>query len=271
MAKKIKKNLVRIFFALLVFIAFLGFFAKRIRQPLGNLFSPSSSTHKDGVVTAVFDGDTIRVKFNNGVEKKVRLIGVDAPEMDDSREEVAFRAHMAKRFTFYYLYKKAVKLTYDWQLKDTYGRLLAYVWIDKRLFNDFIIREGFAFVFFNFPFREDFQKEFKESEEIARKEERGLWNEGDFLRIRAFNAKRHLGKLISVEYRCASLETKRKFVFIHSSRGEFAALIPQDSLSLFPPYRSFLNRNVLVTGFLEEFKGQPQIVLYFPRQIKIIN
>lgn len=269
--KKFKRSLLKSFLVLLIFLVFLGVFAKRLRQPLGSLFSSSSSSHKDGVVTTVFDGDTIRVKFNNGVEKKVRLIGVDAPEMDNSREEIVFRAHMAKRFTFYYLYKKEVKLTYDWQLEDSYGRLLAYVWIDKGLFNDFIIREGFAYAFLYFPFRKDYQKRFKESEEIARKEGRGLWSEGDFLRIRAFDAQRHLGKLVSVEYKCASLEIKRNFVFLHSPRREFAALIPRNSLSLFPPYKSFLNRDILVTGFLEEFRGQTQIVLYFPRQIKIKN
>ena len=55
-----------------------------------------------GTVTAVYDGDTIRVKLDNGDSEIVRLIGVDAPELGDERDEVRFLAFMSKRFAFYH-------------------------------------------------------------------------------------------------------------------------------------------------------------------------
>ena len=52
------------------------------------------------MVIAVYDGDILKVRFDEGSEKRVRLIGIDVPETNDSREEVRYRAHMAKRFVF---------------------------------------------------------------------------------------------------------------------------------------------------------------------------
>ena len=83
---------------------------------------------------------------------------MDSPEIDDTREKVQFFAFMAKRFSFFHLYKKEVKLSYDWELEDKYGRLLAYVSTEKiGLFNDYLIREGYAFVFLKYPYRKDYE------------------------------------------------------------------------------------------------------------------
>ena len=67
-------------------------------------------------VIHVIDGDTVRVRFSDGREGKVRLLGIDSPEMGDRRETVRIQAHMAKRFTFYHLYGEEVWLSYDWDL-----------------------------------------------------------------------------------------------------------------------------------------------------------
>ena len=196
----------------------------------------------------------------------MRLIGVDAPEMGDAREEVQFRAHMAKRFAFFYLYGERIKLTYDWELEDKYGRLLAYIWTEgEGLFNKFILSEGFASVFKNFPFR--YRDEFIEVEQDARRLEKGLWREGNFLSILPGDAGMHIGKLITVRYTCARVQTKGKFVFLHSSENEFSALIPQEGLNLFPDVKSYRGKALSVTGFLEEYEGNPQIVAFLPSQI----
>lgn len=256
-------------FSFLIFIVLSGLFSKRLELPPGKVPLFSGDSALSCVVTAVFDGDTVKVRFENGTQKRVRLIGVDSPEMDDSREEVAFWAHMAKQFCFYHLYKEEVRLTYDWQLEDSYGRLLAYVWKENLLFNEYIIRQGFAYVFMRFPFRKDYQKRFKEAEEDARREGRGFWKKGNFPWVSISDVKHHLGELVSVEFRCASIETKRGFLMLNAPGREFAALIPQKYISPFPESKYYLNKNVSVAGFLEEYRGQPQIIVYFPRQIHV--
>ena len=182
-----KRILTRSIFVLLVLLAFFGFFFKRIKQPSTELSVSSDSSPDTGIVTYIYDGDTGEVKFKDGHSTKIRLIGVDTPEMDDSRIKIQFWAYMAKRYSFFHLYQREIRLSYDWQLEDKYGRTLAYLWLDDELFNDRMIREGFAFVYLKYPFREDYKKKFKESEDFARKNERGLWNEGNYPDCAGYN------------------------------------------------------------------------------------
>jgi len=104
-----------------------------------------TSLAASGVVTAVYDGDTIKVKLADSRSSQVRLIGVDAPELSHVNPAERFKAFMAKRFAFSYLYGQRVKLSFDRELEDSYGRILAYVWTEEvGLFNLYIIQEGFA-------------------------------------------------------------------------------------------------------------------------------
>ncbi len=73
-------------------------------------------------VVRVVDGDTIVVSIN-GIEERVRLIGVDAPELDAAGGPEA-RGHLAEILTL-----DTVWLTEggDGEDRDHYGRLLRYV------------------------------------------------------------------------------------------------------------------------------------------------
>jgi micrococcal nuclease len=262
--KKNKRNLSKFILTPILFLAIFVFFSERLIQ--GEQGRDSSFSER-GLVTAVYDGDTIKVRFENGQERRVRLIGIDAPETGASREEEKFRAQMSKRFAFFYLYRKAVKLSYDWEIEDKYGRLLAYVWTEKQgLFNKFILSEGFAAVFLNFPF--EYREEFIEAEKEARKLEKGLWKKGRYPSISVSETRAYLGKLLSVKFKCSRVQAKGKFVFLYSGQ-KFSTLVPLENVSLFPELKSFKGKVLSVTGFLEEYKGKPQVVAFFPLQIKI--
>lgn len=233
---------------------------------------PSSAADafpESGTVVRVADGDTVTVKFSDGVERRVRLIGVDAPEIDDSREEVAFRAFLSRRFAFHHLYRRAVRLSYDFPSLDEHGRVLAYVWPETgRLFNEFIIRLGFASAFLKYPFRRDYQERFRAAEAEARRENRGFWRREPPPVVQEANARAHLGELVSVRFRCAGVSMRRPFLVLRSG-GAFEALVPLDRVALFTGVESCEGREVIVSGFLEEFSGRPQIVMSFPRQFRL--
>lgn len=220
-------------------------------------------------MTAVYDGDTLKVRFQNGIERKVRLIGVDSLERGDEEDEASFWAHIARRFSFYHLYKKRIKLGYDRELEDSYGRLLAYVWKDGVLFNDLLIREGLASALLVFPFRQDYMERFRNSEQYAKREGKGLWGREDFPRINLSQLRDYRGKIACVEFRCSDTEKKRGFLFLQAPGRVFAALIPFDCLSRFPKPGYFLGKKLVVSGFIEEYKGQPQVVVCYSRQITI--
>jgi len=266
--KELRKNTGKFIFIAFFFLSFSFLFAERFQLPKPK---KDSSLLERGQVTAVYDGDTIKVRFGSKQEKRVRLIGIDAPETTDVREEERFQAFMAKRFTFYYLYRRNVKLSYEeGQLEDKYGRLLAYVWTEKQgLFNKFIVSQGFASAFLSFPFR--YRSEFADAENEARRLGKGLWSQGRYPSIPASEAKKHIGSLVSVQFICSRVEAKGKFIFFHPAQEDFSVLMPQENISLFPEIKSLEGRELCVTGFLEEYQGKPEIVIFFPMQIKVLN
>lgn len=108
----------------------------------------------------VIDGDTIEVKIGEKLES-VRLIGIDAPEMDDETKEKAIES---KQYLENLLKKQKVYLEKDETQddRDVYNRLLRYVYLeDKTLINKEMIEAGMANEYtFIVPYK--FQTEFRQ-------------------------------------------------------------------------------------------------------------
>ena len=122
-------------------------------------------------VERVVDGDTIVVE---GVGR-VRLIGVDTPETVNTRRPVEFFGREASGFTKRLLEGRSVRLEYDRERTDRYGRTLAYVHLGDGTFaNAEIIRRGYGHAYTRFPFRH--LERFRQLEREARSAGRGLWN-----------------------------------------------------------------------------------------------
>ena len=122
------------------------------------------------ICTKVVDGDTIII--SNG--ERVRLIGVDTPETNRPNKPVEYFGKEATAFTNSMVGGKVVKLKYDQQRRDKYGRLLAYVFlVDGTFLNAEIIKQGYGNVFTRFPFK--YMEEFRQYEKEAREAKRGLW------------------------------------------------------------------------------------------------
>ncbi|MFQ6108511.1 MAG: thermonuclease family protein [Candidatus Aminicenantales bacterium] len=254
---------------LLFLLILAGFLERRILQIHQ---ARATSTFDRCRVIAVYDGDTIRVRFKNGLSRKVRLIGIDAPETGAKGEKERFKAFMAKRFTFFHLFGKEVKISYDWEIEDKYQRLLAYVWTDgEDLFNTFLLREGFAKALQHIPFREDYRKEFILAEQEAHKRGKGIWNQGAFPLISLKKWKDAVGKIVTVVFLCSQVEKRSKFLFLRDAGGEFAALIPEENISLFPELKENEGKKLAVIGFLEVYKNKPQILVFLPMQIQRIH
>ena len=225
---------------------------------------------ESGTVIHIADGDTVTVRFSDLDERRVRLIGVDSPEMDDSREDVAYRAFLSKRFAFHHLHFREVRLTYDFPPQDEYGRVLAYLWLGEgELFNELVIQQGFAAAFLKYPYRKDYQDRFRAAEALARKENLGFWRRDAPAVVPISEVRSQIGSLISVRFRCARLSRKKSFVYLESGDGFFEGVVPIDRLRLFPDLETCAGKEITVTGFLEEFRGRPQVLLAFPRQFRL--
>ena len=122
------------------------------------------------VVERVVDGDTIIVRDVG----RVRLIGVDTPETVHPSRPVEFFGREASAFTKRLLDGKRVRLEYDQQRTDRYGRTLAYVHLpDGTFVNAEIIRRGYGHAYTRFPFK--YLERFRGLERDARRAGRGLW------------------------------------------------------------------------------------------------
>lgn len=120
------------------------------------------------VVKRAVDGDTLELATG----ERVRLIGVDTPETKDPRKPVQDKEVTA--FTTQLAEGKPVRLEYDQQRKDTYGRTLAYIYLEDGTFvKAEIIKQGYGLAYTRFPFK--YLEEFRPFEREAREAGRGLW------------------------------------------------------------------------------------------------
>lgn len=97
-------------------------------------------------VIRVVDGDTIIIDYN-GIEQRVRLIGVDTAESVHPDSSLnTDEGILASDFTKALLDGKYVTIELDVQEYDIYDRLLAYVYIDGVMLNKILLEEGYAVI-----------------------------------------------------------------------------------------------------------------------------
>jgi micrococcal nuclease len=154
-------------------IVTLALLAWAVREFAPDWFRPALQPEGDWrTVVRVVDGDTLLLDGN----ERVRLIGVDTPESVDRRRPVEYYGKEASAFTRRLAEGKRVRLAFDQQRKDRYGRTLAYVHLeDGTLLNAEIIRQGYGQAYTRFPFR--YLEQFRAYEREAREQRRGLWAE----------------------------------------------------------------------------------------------
>ena len=128
-------------------------------------------------VSKITDGDTFYVITSSSEKFKIRLIGIDAPETRNVGVKVRkeYFGKEAKIFVTNLLKNKKVKLTFDVQKTDRYGRILAYVYLENGVFlNQYLVENGFAVVS-TFPPNVKFVEVFTKAEKSARNKKLGLW------------------------------------------------------------------------------------------------
>ena len=139
------------------------------------LASCGAALPREASVRRVVDGDTIELMDG----RLVRYIGIDAPEV---RRRVGDRwvvdpepmGREATEFNRRLVEGKRVRLEYDAQTHDRFGRLLAYIYSGNTMVNAEMIRSGFAQPL-TIPPNVRHAEEFRALAEEARRENRGLW------------------------------------------------------------------------------------------------
>lgn len=145
-------------------------------------------------VVAVVDGDTIDVR-DAGVPQRVRLIGVDAPELHRADELPQYLGAEARAALARLLGAGQVRLIPDPAAgRDRFGRRLAYVETAQGIdVGCTLLEQGWARLFRR-PGYVRFAR-YRACEDRARSAERGLWGAHGLAEIRWRLAQRSAGKL----------------------------------------------------------------------------
>jgi micrococcal nuclease len=103
----------------------------------------SLPNHLRARVIRAVDGDTALVRLD-GRAQYVRYIGVDTPETVKPDTPVQCFGPQASAFDHRLVDDRTVRLDFDRERQDAYGRLLAYVHVGGRFVNAALVRAGYA-------------------------------------------------------------------------------------------------------------------------------
>ncbi len=137
-----------------------------------------SSTKTEAKMVKVVDGDTIDVEIN-GKTERIRIIGIDTPEVVDPRKPVECFGKEASDFAKEVMgNNKTVLLEADPTQgeRDKYSRLLRYVWVadGREDFGKAMIEYGYAHEYtYNTPYK--YRDIYKQAQRTAEENKEGLW------------------------------------------------------------------------------------------------
>lgn len=161
----------------------------------------------DRWVTAayIYDGDTFRTSDG----EKIRLLGINTPESARNTEPGEPLAAKAKAKLKQLIAGQQLRLKFDRDKKDQYGRLLAQVFLrDGQWVNRLLVEAGLAHVY-------TFAPNFKWGEALliaerkARQQQLGIWRQSHFRVLKAEQADRsQIGRFRLVEGRIDEVDGK---------------------------------------------------------------
>lgn len=153
--------------------------------------SPSSvetddrKTRITATVVNVIDGDTLVVKLL-GKKETVRMILVDTPETVHPDKPPQPFGKEASDFTKSLLTGKSVELELDVQERDSYGRLLAYVYLDGKSVQEELLAKGLARLAV-YPPNVKYENTYREIQEKAQQQKLGIWSIENYVQEDGFH------------------------------------------------------------------------------------
>lgn len=121
-----------------------------------------SATVLEGKVVKISDGDTIVVLDKSKTQHRVRLFGIDAPELKQDY------GRKAKDYLTALVATKLVKVVYF--SKDKYKRILGIVFLNGIDINAQMVKDGLAWAFVKYSNR------YIKEQEYAKENKIGLWS-----------------------------------------------------------------------------------------------
>lgn len=146
--------------------SWLGATVALVATHSGQLIHQSKPTEPmwnySAVVATVADGDS----FTLDTGMRVRLLGIDAPEMG--------RCQSGEAATYLRDRIKGKHVVVRQVMEDDFGRSLSYVYLDGTLINDAVVSAGFARTT---AAAVQYRDQLEDSQNTAKQEKRGIWSD----------------------------------------------------------------------------------------------
>jgi micrococcal nuclease len=142
--------------------------------------------HVPVTLVETIDGDTIKVRMN-GKTESVRYLLIDTPE--SKKPNMCVQPFAKEAYHKNEELVKAGSLTLEFEdgnFRDSYGRLLAYVYVDGVSVQEEVLKEGFARVAYimNPPYK--YLNLYRENESFAKSKRLNIWSQTNYVGYRGF-------------------------------------------------------------------------------------
>jgi micrococcal nuclease len=119
----------------------------------------------------VIDGDTIVLKDG----RHVRYIGVNAPEIAHDKQPAEPLGYQAKRFNSRQVAAQKIRLEFDRERSDRYGRVLAHIFLPNgEWINAKILKAGYGYLLYRKP-NVKYTADLLNAQRYAMGLEKGIW------------------------------------------------------------------------------------------------
>ncbi|MDQ6973105.1 MAG: thermonuclease family protein [Mariprofundaceae bacterium] len=215
-------------------------------------------------MSKIFDGDT----FKTTRGEHIRLLGINTPEVAHSQSPGQIMGQAASKELARIISGKTVRLAFDQQHKDVYGRTLAQVYLrDGSWVNGEMVRRGMAHVYTFVPNLRWAEKLIR-LEGIARQSRLGIWKTSRFSVLDAGKVdSSHLGQFRIVQGSVSSLKTKGwKFKL-----GRLTISVPRKYRSYFKDFHNIVKGDhVTVRGVVRASSSGLYLALHSPADVEMI-
>lgn len=145
----------------------------------------------------IVDGDTIKVKMNKKTET-VRLLLVDAPEMNDPKDGKQPYAEEATTFLTNLIQSgKTLTLEKDTSSRDPFKRFLAYAYVDGKSVEQELLENGMVRVYQD-PKNQKYLGTYQQIETKTKLKKIGIWSLDNYVKSDGFHPENVNSKKIKI-------------------------------------------------------------------------
>ncbi len=227
-------------------------------------------------VREVVDGDTVILE--NG--RHLRYIGIDTPESRIKKDgqfvyDPQPFAEQATELNRRLVGGKVVRVEFDLDKKDRYGRLLGYCFVGDTFINRKLLEEGLA-VLYTYPPNIKYVDSLTEAQKEARRRKKGLW--GAYQTISHQQAGNYMHQIRTVRGKVVSTYKSDKCTYLNfgpNYKTDFTVVIFNNTLDYFRkkginPVEFYRGKTVEASGRIREYNG-PEIIVNSPAEIRTVT